>query len=216
MVDGQQSDSDLQVCPVVYVVEDDEPYAAWLDEVLQSANLTVRLYTHPSKFLAEFSVGSVECIILDVRLPEMSGFELHRKLVERGVPTPVMMITSFGEVPDAVEAIRAGAVDYIQKPVSAAALLDRVQRALQVSIDQQESNKDLLAIRDSFRTLSPREVQVLDLLLEGKTTKQVAMSLGIGLTTVDFHRHNVLQKMRVENVVELAHVMDRYNQLKPS
>lgn len=198
--------------PVVYLVDDDETFREWVARALASAGLLTRCFDRPSAFLEDFTPDDAGCVILDVRLPEMSGPELYQVILNRGLRTPVMMITAYGEVPDAVAAIKAGAVDYVQKPISEQSLVERVQRAIGLWRESKNSHSEYLTTRDQIDSLSPRERQVLDLLLDGMNTKQMSNTLGIGLTTVDFHRHNIFDKMRVENAVELVNMMSRFNQ----
>lgn len=210
------SSNELDILPTVFVVDDDRSFIELLSDILAAVRVEVKGYHKPSDFIDDFSSAPPEvgCIILDVRLPEMSGLELHKKLVDDGVQLPVIIITAYGEVADAVQALKAGAIDYIQKPASPQAMLERIQRAILVSLDRHQDSKQLSQIHTCYLSLSPREEQVLDLLLDGKSTKQVSATLGIGLTTVDYHRNNVLQKMQVENVVELTQLMSRYHHLR--
>lgn len=209
-----KSDDDAR--PVVYVVDDDRMFCEWLVAVLDTVDVRVVVCETPSEFLATFSNEGVGCIVLDVRLPEMSGLRLHQRLIDDGVAMPVLIITAYGDVSQAVQSIKSGAVDYIQKPATAQALLDRIQTALSLSVERQKASAERSALQRRFATLSPREDEVLALLLEGKTTKQISAALGIGLTTVDFHRNNILKKMRVDNVVELAQAVIQHNQTPPA
>ena len=208
-----QSMVDVENAPTVYLVDDDLTFSNWLVALLESINLPVQAFSTPSAFLDKFDPAQAGCVILDVRLPEMSGLELQRRLADRQVQTPIVIITAYGEVSMAVEALKAGAVDFIQKPSSAQSLLERIQRALEVGRDRRDESSLLANIRGRLASLSPRELEVLELLVAGKTTKEIASSLHIGMTTVDFHRNNLLEKMDADNVVKLTRLMYLYEQL---
>ena len=199
--------------PTVYLVDDDADFSLWLSEALASIQVHIEAFRTPSAFFGRFDRNRMGCILLDVRLPEMSGLEVQKRLVCMGVLTPIVLITAYGDVSMAVEALKSGAVDFIQKPCSVQALLDRLQRAIDIGIDRHRASSQASYITARIESLSPREAETMNLLLDGKTTKEIASLLNIGLTTVDFHRKNVLDKMNVENVVTLTRLMGRYREL---
>lgn len=208
-----QSMVDVENAATVYLVDDDLDFSTWLVSLLESIHLPVEAFPTPSAFLEKFDPTRAGCVILDVRLPEMSGLEVQKRLVESQIQTPIIIITAYGEVSMAVEALKAGAVDFIQKPSSAQSLLERIQHALALGRNRREASSLLANIQGRLTSLSPREAEVLELLIVGKTTKEVASSLHIGMTTVDFHRNNLLSKMGTDNVVKLTRLMYHYEQL---
>jgi two-component system response regulator FixJ len=212
MPDATSAWVDLENTPTVFVVDDDLAFAEWITQLLESIQVEVRYFSDPEEFLEKFDPDCSGCILLDVRLPSMSGLEVQKRLVQNGVQTPVIMITAFGEVSIAVEALQAGAIDFVQKPSRAQSLLDRIQRALEVDRDRRHVTSQVTVIRERLAALSPRESEVLEFLVEGYTTKEIAAKLKIGMTTVDFHRNNLLEKMRVDNAVKLTQMIDHYRQ----
>lgn len=215
LADNGQRASAHKAIPVVYIVDDDRAFGVWLSTILEAVNIRTVVSERPSEFLEKFAGEELGCIVLDVRLPEMSGLKLHDLLIKDGVQLPVIIITAFGDVAQAVQSLKAGAVDYVQKPASAQALLDRIQSAIAESRVRQQTHAEYATIHERYTALSPREEEVLNLLLDGNSTKQVSAILGIGLTTVDYHRNNILQKMRAENVIELTQLITHYNHLRP-
>jgi FixJ family two-component response regulator len=140
---------------------------------------------------------------LDVRLPGMSGMKLHARLLEEGVRTPVIVMTGFGDIPMAVEAMAKGAVTFLEKPVRPQQLLDRIHEALRRDAENREVGKEREALESRIATLTSREREVLDRLVDGMTVKEIAFSIGLSSKTVDFHRQKVLDKMDVRNQAEL-------------
>jgi len=203
---------DLEDTPTVYLVDDDPGFSEWLAEVLQSIHVELKAFLAPSAFLSEFDPERWGCILLDMRLPEMSGLKLQKHLMAMQVRTPVLIVTAYGEVSMAVEALKSGAVDFIQKPCSAQALLDRIQQAIEIGRERLDASAYATEICARLASLSPRELETMELLLDGKTTKQIASLLDIGMTTVDYHRNNVLQRMNVDNTVSLARLMHHYRE----
>lgn len=193
--------------PVVYIVDDDEAVRESVAALLSSHGYTVETFGHPEDFLRAATPHSRGCALLDVRLPELSGIEVLKTLSEAGVRLPVVMITAYGDVPLAVSAMRAGAVDFLEKPYAEEDLLASIADALahQQKEENDEGERALVASR--VATLTPRELEVLDLLVAGKQNKQIAYDLGISPRTVEIHRARVMEKMAATNLSHLVRMV---------
>jgi FixJ family two-component response regulator len=191
----------------VYVVEDDPQVRESLALSVQGMGLTVQTYTSAEEFLDNFgssSPDSPKCLVADVRLPGLSGLGLQERLARAGVRIPIILITGYGNVPMAVQAIRAGAVHFLEKPVSRQMLFECIQAAIDQDalVHREEARRADLAAR--LATLSDREREVMKLLIAGKHAKRIAAELNISDKTVAKHRAKVLQKMAVESIAELV------------
>jgi two-component system response regulator FixJ len=192
---------------LVLVVDDDEAVRGSLKLLLKSAGLTARAYPSAAEFLAAHDDGQPGCLILDVRMPGMSGLELQDELNRRGAIIPVIFITGHGDVPMAVEAMRRGAMDFLQKPFRDEDLIDRVNRALARDRDNRGQLEARDAIRGRMARLTPRESQVLRLLATGKSNKQMAGNLGVSQRTVEIHRAHLMHKTEATSVAQLVRML---------
>ncbi|HEY9218353.1 MAG TPA: response regulator FixJ [Phenylobacterium sp.] len=188
--------------PVVHVIDDDEAMRQSLSFLLDSAGLVARTYESATAFLAAGELTPPGCIVTDVRMPEMSGLELVRKLKERGDVLPIVMITGHGDVPLAVEAMKAGVMDFLEKPFDDDALLSSIHRALETGAPNPE-NGERARFRAVLEQLSPRERDVLAGVVAGKANKVIAFELGISPRTVEVYRANVMTKTRAGSLSEL-------------
>jgi len=192
---------------LVTIVDDDEAVRASLKLLLQSVGLASRSFGSAAEFLAAYDPQQPGCLVLDVRMPGMSGLELQEELNLRGAILPVIFITGHGDVPMAVEAMQQGAFDFLQKPFRDQDLLDRIQRALA----RDRENRSQLAHRDEIRarlaSLTTREREVLDLMIKGRQNKLMAADLGLSQRTIEIHRARVMEKMDVQSVAELVRMM---------
>ena len=188
----------------VHVIDDDEAVRESLAFMLEAAELTVKTYESAVRFLDRFAPLDGGCIVTDIRMPEMTGLELVRHLRDRGSSLPVIVITGHGDVPLAVEAMRAGVVDFIEKPFNDESILGAVRRALDLSHDQAKLIAERKEIADRLARLSGRERQVLDGLVAGHANKVVALNLGISPRTVEVYRANLMTKMRASSLSELV------------
>ncbi len=194
--------------PTVFIVDDDEAVQQSLTMLLGTVGLNAQAYRSAEDFLDDYDPAAQPgCLLLDVRMPGMSGMELQARLAEKPTRTQVIIITGHGDVPMAVEAIKAGAVDFIEKPFRDQVLLDSIQRALELDAKARREQAERADIEAKIARLTPRERQIADLVVLGKSTKTIAYELGISQKTVDFHRVNILEKMRVDSVVELVRLM---------
>lgn len=190
--------------PVVHVIDDDEAARDSLAFVLRSAQLEVETYESAPAFLAAVKTLASGCVITDVRMPEMSGIDLLRRLREGGSDVPVIVITGHGDVPLAVEAMKFGAADFFEKPYDDEALLAAVQSALDRLENAEKQNAARAEINDRLATLSNRERQVLEGLVAGKPNKIIAFDHGISPRTVEIYRANVMTKMQASSLSELV------------
>ncbi len=192
------------VIPTVFVVDDDEGVRNSLRFLLKSVGLTTRTLASAAEFLEAYKHNQPGCLVLDVRMPGMSGIELQQQLNLRGATIPVIFITGHGDIPMAVEAMQHGACDFLQKPFRDQDLIDRIQRAL----EQDARNRTALAehqrIRASFASLTPREREVLTLMTRGKSNKVMAAELGVSQRTVEIHRARVMEKTGAGSLAELV------------
>ena len=192
--------------PTVFIVDDDDAVRRFLTGLIRSIDLKVEAYASAQDFLDAYQPGRPGCLLLDVRMPGMSGLELQRELAERSIALQVVILTGHGNVPVAVQAMKAGAVDFIEKPFNNELLLDRIQRAVAQSLrsdSEREKHDETLRRLD---TLTPRERQVCDLVVNGETNKSIAHRLTISEKTVEIHRANVMRKMRARSLASLVHM----------
>jgi two-component system response regulator FixJ len=189
---------------VVHVVDDDDAVRESIALLLDVEGLTVRTYDTAVRLLSRIDRLEPGCIVTDVRMPEMSGMDLVRRLSELGLDTPVIVMTGHADVPLAVEAMKAGVVDFIEKPFDDEALLNAIRAALDRSAEQSQAHSDSAAIRTRTAGLSAREQDVLAGLIEGKSNKIIAYDLGISSRTVEVYRANVMTKMHANSLSELV------------
>ena len=190
--------------PVVFIVDDDDAVRRFLSGLIESVELPVEAYASARDFLTAYQPGRPGCLVLDVRMPGMSGLELQRELAERAIDLPVIVLTGHGNVQVAVHAMKAGAVDFVEKPFDNELLLDRIQKAVAESVRADGERVKRNEIANRMRLLSPRERQVLDLVVAGETNKGVARHLDISERTVEIHRANVMRKMRARSLADLV------------
>jgi FixJ family two-component response regulator len=195
------------MAPTVFVVDDDDALRDSLRWLLEAHGYQVALYDSAERFLADAAAMQPGCLLLDVRMPGMGGQELFDALIERGSRMPVVFITGHGDVPMAVAAVKKGAVDFIEKPFSEADLLRLVGQCLQRDILQREAIAASASIAARLAALTPREREVLQLIVAGKLNKLIADQLAISPKTVEIHRARVMEKMGVRSVAELVQVV---------
>jgi two-component system, LuxR family, response regulator FixJ len=197
------------VIPTVYVVDDDEGVRNSLRFLLKSVGLTTRTLASAGEFLEAYKHNQPGCLVLDVRMPGMSGIELQQQLNLRGATIPVIFITGHGDIPMAVEAMQHGAFDFLQKPFRDQDLIDRIQRALERDARNRTALAQHSRIRERLESLTPREREVLTLMTRGKPNKVMAAELGVSQRTVEIHRARVMEKSGAESLAHLVRmVMD--------
>jgi two-component system, LuxR family, response regulator FixJ len=190
--------------PVVHILDDDDEVRDVLTRVVRAAGHAVVSYSRPSQFLESLEPSVPGTLVLDVRLPEMSGLELQRHLNRTGSILPIILITNHADIPMVVEAMREGALDFLEKPVQPPALLERINVALQKDANNRESIRRHADIRARFLTLSGREKEVLQLVVDGRANKVVALDLGLSERTVEVHRGNIMDKMGAQSLAHLV------------
>lgn len=200
-----------QIESTVYVVDDDQAVRDALRWLMTSVNLTVRTFASAREFLETYDPDRRGCLVLDIRMPGMSGFELQKKLAARSDRLPVIIITGHGDVHMAVSAMKAGAYDFIEKPIDDQLLLDLVQKAVEESDRAARIHIREVEIRRRLDLLTHREKEVLDLILAGEPNKRIAARLGVGEKTVEAHRAKVKEKMQAKS---LAHLFEMVMRLK--
>jgi len=195
--------------PTVFVVDDDEGVRNSLRFLLKSVGLTTRAFGSASEFLEVYKHNQPGCLVLDVRMPGMSGIELQQQLNLRGAAIPVIFITGHGDIPMAVEAMQHGAFDFLQKPFRDQDLIDRIQRALERDARNRAALAQHVRIRERLESLTPREREVLMLMTRGKPNKVMAAELGVSQRTVEIHRARVMEKSGANSLAHLVRmVMD--------
>ena len=197
--------------PLVHVVDDDPSFRTAMARLLRACGYQVVLYESTTKFLEMPRGSGCGCLLLDVRMPGLSGLELQNRLAARGYSLPIVFITGYGDIPMTVQAMKAGAEDFLCKPISKAKLLEVVQRALLRSEAEREQHDRLSQLRALVTTLTPRESEVFARVIRGKLNKQIAHELGASERTIKAHRHNVMHKLQVRSIAELVSMANRLN-----
>lgn len=193
--------------PIVFVVDDDDAVRNSLRLLLKSVGLAAQPYGSAQEFLEHYVPDQPGCLVLDVRMPGMSGLELQQQLNLRGAVIPVIFITGHGDVPMAVEAMQHGAFDFLQKPFRDQDLIDRIQRALEKDRGYRVELKKRAQIRERRDSLTPREQEVLELVTSGKANKVMAGDLGVSQRTVEIHRARVMEKMGAASLAQLVRMV---------
>jgi len=195
--------------PVIHVVDDDEPFRTAVARLLRASGYKVVLYESGEQVLENPPGSEPGCILLDVRMPGLSGLDLQAKLEDIDRTLPIVFLTGHGDIPTSVKAIKAGAEDFLSKPVSKATLLDAVERALARHRETRGRQDRLNALRALVATLTPRESEVFALVVRGKLNKQIAFELGTALRTIKAHRHSIMQKLQVNSLAEAVSIAER-------
>jgi FixJ family two-component response regulator len=191
----------------VFVVDDDEAVRTSLRLLLKSVGLPVETYAAAQEFLDQFDPDRAGCLVLDIRMPGISGLELQQNLNDQHSIMPIVFITGHGDVPMAVEAMQAGAVDFIQKPFRDQDLIDRINRALEKDREMRNALRERDEIRRRMSQLTPREREVLELVTQGKANKVIAGDLNVSQRTVEIHRARVMEKMGANSLAHLVRMV---------
>lgn len=198
----------------VYLLDDDKSIIAAVDNLLRSAGFTVASFTSPQAFLALSDYHSPSCLILDLNMPGINGLEVTQKLSQRGYTIPAIFLTGFGTIPLSVKAMKAGAYEFLTKPVSPDALIAAVTDALQISEQDLAHATEKRDYTRRYQSLTPRESEVMLLAARGLLNKQIAAELGVSEITAKVHKRRVMDKMGVRTVSELVRVTGRLELLK--
>lgn len=191
--------------PIVFVVDDNADVREGIRQLVESVGLRCEVFTTPSEFLRRNPTKSPACLILDVRLPEINGLALQAQLANN---IPVIVITGHGDIPMAVRAMQEGAIDFLTKPVSEQQLLDAIHAGLDQHKKQLEQETGLNGLRTSFESLTPREKEILPLVVAGLLNKQIAAEVGLSEVTVKVHRHKMIAKLNAKSVPDLVRMAE--------
>ncbi len=195
--------------PVVYVVDDDPSVRKAVERLLRSAGHDAKTFTSAVEFLDFNHPDAPGCLLLDIKMPKVSGLDLQDRLAERGISFPIIFITGHGTVPASVKAFKAGAMDFLQKPFGDRILLDAVSRGIEKHRRLRQEQQEIKSLRARFETLTPREREVFRLVVRGMLNKQVASDLGTTEKTIKVHRGRVMEKMGAQSLADLVRFAER-------
>lgn len=195
--------------PIVFVVDDDQSVREGTKTLIESMGLRVETFRTAQEFLSSPRPDAPGCLILDVRLPGLSGLDLQRELAKAGIPIPIVFITGHGDVPIAVQAMKAGAVEFLSKPFRDQQLLDAMQQAIDRDRVERRERTEQAELRTRYESLTPRERQVMALVVAGLLNKQAAAELGKSEITVKVHRAQVMRKMHAKSLADLVRMAER-------
>ncbi len=204
-----QADSGRGADPVVFIVDDDEMVRRGLARLVRSAGLAAETFSSPRELLAQGRREAAGCIVLDLNMPDLDGLQAQEALTQAGYTLPVVFLTGHGDVSSSVTAMKAGAIDFLVKPVEHGELLDAIQRAVERNLAIRQERERAGVLRERYALLTPREREVCDLVVAGLRNKQIADRLGTAEKTVKIHRGQVMHKLGVGSVVELVRLVDR-------
>jgi len=190
--------------PCVFIVDDDEAVRDGLEMVIETVGLASQTFESAEHFLQDYKPGTPGCLVLDINMPGINGDELQTELIRRNIRLPIIFLTSYGDIPMSVRTIKAGAVDFLTKPVQINLLIERIQTELQREVEMLKKNKGNLDFQNHINCLSLREKEILPLAIAGIANKEIAKQLGISFRTVELHRTNILRKTGTTNFLELA------------
>ena len=190
--------------PNVFVVDDDQAMRNSLKWLIESVGMKVETYSTADDFIQNYYPGRAGCLLLDVRMPGMSGLELQEHFIKHQIKIPIIIITGHGDVPMAVRAMKSGAVDFIEKPFNDELLLESIRNALSMDVDQRAAQAERAEIATRLANLTPREHEVMEMVTAGKANKEIAQTLGVSAKTVEAHRSRVMEKMEANSLADLV------------
>jgi FixJ family two-component response regulator len=201
--------------PIVFVIDDDAMIRSGMDSLLRSVGLRVVTHSSAAEFMSARRPDAPACLVLDVRMPGASGLDLQRQLAEAGITIPIIFMTGQADVPMAVRAMKEGAMEFLTKPVRGQELIEAVQKAIARNREFRKEHADLAAIRARFDSLTPRETEVLNLVVAGLLNKQIADELGMSELTVKTHRAHVMEKTGAGSLAHLVRMFETLRKLPP-
>ena len=197
------------IVPTVFIIDDDRSMRQAIQDLVESVGLRAEAYATGQEFLRRQRTSDPSCLVLDVRLPQMSGLDFQHQLADTGVQIPIIFITANGDIPMSVRALKSGAVEFLTKPFRDQDLLDAIQQALQRDSAARAQQTEIHALEERFESLTVREREVMTLVVSGMLNKQIASELGASEATVKIHRGHVMEKMQAGSIVELVRMADK-------
>ena len=201
--------------PTVFIIDDDRGMRQAVKDLVESVGLRAESFATGQEFLNRQPTSDPSCLVLDVRLPQMSGLDFQRRLTEIGMQIPIIFITAHGDVPMSVRALKSGAVEFLSKPFRDQDLLDAIQQALQRDRAAREQQVEVDGLLGRYQALTAREREVMGLVVSGMLNKQIASEIGASEATVKIHRGNVMQKMQAGSLIELVRIADKLKLVLP-
>lgn len=189
---------------IVYILDDDDLSLLTLQNIVESIGVKVATYHSAKDFLHDYRPCACECVVSDVRMPEMGGLQLQRQLISTGSPPPIIFVTGHSEISAAVEAMRSGAFDFIEKPVNGHLLIEKVQNALAYSRELHKTRISNATRQARLALLTPKEKEIIELVIQGQSSREIASALDLSVRTVENHRARIMEKLHISSAVELV------------